>query len=141
MRLTLPGSLPLALSFALVGCGAAVDRADDVAIALHFTPPPHVGEVHCTVTLSDASGAPVAGADLELEGNMNHAGMVPVFATPVEVEDGRYETPIEFTMGGDWLVFVRGTLADGRVLDRVLPVDGVPSGGAPDDCCTATVEG
>jgi hypothetical protein len=79
------------------------------------------------VTLTGEGGEPVKGATLELEGNMNHAGMKPVFAEAREVKDGRYEADLEFTMGGDWFILVDGKLADGRKLRRKVDVKGVKS--------------
>jgi len=77
------------------------------------------------VSLRKASGEPLTGAQLEVEGNMNHAGMVPVFGTAKETEPGLYEAPIEFTMGGDWFFIVSGELASGRQIESVHDVPGV----------------
>ena len=65
---------------------------------------------------------------MKLEGNMNHAGMTPVFADARETEPGKYEAALEFTMGGDWFVLVNVTLADGRKLSRKVDVRGVKRG-------------
>ena len=58
---------------------------------------------------------------------MSHAGMRPVFSEARELEPGRYEAPIEFTMGGDWIILVRVTLPDGRKFQRQLDVKAVQS--------------
>jgi hypothetical protein len=78
-----------------------------------------------TLTLTDAAGRPVTGASIRVEGNMNHAGMKPVFADAHEGEAGRYTASLEFSMGGDWFLLVTGTLADGRKLERQIEVRGV----------------
>lgn len=109
-------------------CAPAREPAPDVAVSLAFDPEPHVGGTTCTVRLADGAGAPVRGADVRLEGNMNHAGMVPVFADAAEAAPGRYESPFEFTMGGDWFVVVSADLPDGRALERVVRVPGVLAG-------------
>jgi len=75
--------------------------------------------------LADEAGQPIEGADVELEGNMSHAGMVPVFAAAREVAPGQYEAQLEFTMGGDWFIVVRAALPDGRSLERTFDVPGV----------------
>lgn len=118
-------------------CGPAAELADDVDVALSFEPTPHVGDTTCEVRLTGPDGAPVEGATLEVEGNMNHAGMVPVFARPEEFSPGTYQAPFEFTMGGDWFVIVRAELADGRAVEEVLDVPGVPVDGSQGDapCC------
>lgn len=87
--------------------------------------PPQIGPATITVTLSNASGQPIEGAKVKLEGNMNHAGMVPVFAQAPEVAPGRYQADLEFTMGGDWFIQVRADLPDGRSMERAIDVPGV----------------
>jgi hypothetical protein len=87
--------------------------------------PPQIGPAKVTLLLYDARGQPLTGADVELEGNMSHAGMVPVFAPALEVAPGRYEAELEFTMGGDWFILVQANLADGRSMERQIDVPGV----------------
>jgi hypothetical protein len=87
--------------------------------------PAQIGPSTVTVTLMDANGVLIENADLELEANMSHAGMVPVFASAREVAPGRYEAPLEFTMGGDWFILVRSELPDGRSLERRVDLPGV----------------
>ncbi|MCB0181714.1 MAG: FixH family protein, partial [Anaerolineae bacterium] len=77
------------------------------------------------IQLTDEAGQPLAGAKVELEGNMSHAGMTPVFSQAKEIEPGQYEAPLEFTMGGDWFILVKVTLPDGRQLERQVDVPGV----------------
>jgi hypothetical protein len=78
-----------------------------------------------TVDLRDAAGEPITGATVEVEGNMNHAGMVPVLSEAQEVSPGHYQADLEFTMGGDWFILVRAQLPDGRSLERQVDVPGV----------------
>ena len=122
------GALAAALLLSAFACGTGdAGQRSDVAVDLAFEPPPAVGGTTCVVTLRDASGAPLAGADVRVEGNMNHAGMVPVFAEPRETEPGRYAGDFEFTMGGDWFVIVSAELADGSRVERTVDVPAVPS--------------
>ena len=79
------------------------------------------------LNLTDTDNRPISGAKIELEGNMSHAGMTPVFSEATETEPGRYEAPLEFTMGGDWFILVKATLSDGRTLERQIDVPGVGS--------------
>jgi hypothetical protein len=67
----------------------------------------------------------VAGAQITLEGNMSHAGMVPVFVEAREVEPGSYRATMDLSMGGDWVVLVHITLPDGRKLERQFEIKGV----------------
>lgn len=118
------------------GCGPAGSTNDTgVVVDVTFEPMARVGATTCSVRLVDPSGAPVAGADVAVEGNMNHAGMVPVFVDPTEHEPGVYTAPFEFTMGGDWFMVVSAELADGRTLEETIEVRGVtaPEGGGMHD--------
>ena len=120
----------LVVPLVLVGCG----RGDDGAKAggpatFHWDiepSPPKRGPATVTVHLEDEAGAPREGATLTVEGNMNHAGMRPVFSDLTETEPGTYVSDsFEFTMGGDWILTVRGTLSDGTSFEQVFDVDGV----------------
>jgi hypothetical protein len=84
-----------------------------------------VGPARVTVSASDGAGQPLSGAALRIEGNMAHAGMVPVFADARETAPGRYDAEMHFTMAGDWYLVVSGRLADGRRLERRFDVRGV----------------
>lgn len=118
--------LGLVLLLALVSCGRGGQDQPDVAVELAVEPePPRIGAATVTVTLRDAGGQPLSGAVVRLEGNMNHAGMVPVFADATEVAPGRYRAGIEFSMGGDWFILVHAELPDGRSLERQVDVPGV----------------
>ena len=66
---------------------------------------------------------------MELEANMNHAGMVPVFAKARETVPGRYEASLELTMGGDWFVIAHTTSATGLASETTLYLPGVRPGG------------
>ena len=86
--------------------------------------PPLVGDSDLSLELTDADGA-VQGAQVRVEGNMNHAGMKPSFADLKEVEPGRYMGTLEFTMGGDWFLLVTAKTPDGGTIERKIDVRGV----------------
>ena len=110
----------------LAGCDRGGKDLPDVAVDLAIEPqPPQLGPALIAVSLFDAEGQPITGAQVELEGNMNHAGMVPVFSQADEVAPGRYEGDLEFTMGGDWFILVRADLPDGRSMERKVDVPAV----------------
>ena len=108
----------IALLVALLsaGCGGTPPAAThDVQVTLEPAP---AGEAYLIAVVNDADGAPITDATVALEGNMNHAGMVPVLSEPVRDDadgtaDGRYRVPFEFTMLGDWIMSVTVTKADG----------------------------
>jgi len=81
--------------------------------------------VTITLRVTDVSGKPVTGARVTFEGNMSHAGMVPVVADAREVEPGRYLSTMELSMAGDWNVAAHVTLPDGRRLDQQFEIKGV----------------
>jgi copper(I)-binding protein len=131
-----------------VGC-QRVERApatDDSGVQIALQPVPL--EDAMVVVLTDAEGAPITDATVALEGNMNHAGMIPVLADAVADDadgsaDGRYRLPFTFTMLGDWIITVTVTQADGSAFsrnldvranaenfegDEILPMEEMPSG-------------
>ena len=79
-------------------------------------------QTRALVRLRDASGRPVRGARLQVEGHMTHPGMAPVIASAAERDAGIYEATIELTMPGNWTMVASGTLPDGRRLTRSLDV-------------------
>jgi len=115
----------LLLALAAASCSAGREGELGVSLASHSTPLA-VGATTFTLELT-ADGLPLQNAVVEVEGNMSHAGMVPVYATATELEDGRYEVDLELTMGGDWFLLVDATLPDGRSLQGVQDVPGVLS--------------
>jgi len=90
--------------------------------------PPAVGQATLLVRLSDQEGRPIEGATMSLRADMTHAGMAPVLEDAEEVGEGLYRVSFEWTMAGDWVITVSGTLEDGRTIRRELQVS-VPSGG------------
>jgi len=87
--------------------------------------PPREGQVTIMLRVTEASGQPLTGARIKLEGNMSHAGMTPVFADAAELEPGRYRANMELSMAGDWIVLVHVTLPDGVKVDREFEIKGV----------------
>lgn len=96
------------------------------ALHLHLIPPAAgMDGTGLTVYVADAAGMPVTDATVQVEGDMNHAGMVPVIGEPVADEadgaaDGFYHIPFQFTMMGDWILTVVVERADGTRLERQL---------------------
>ncbi len=122
--------LGLALCVAIFSIGCREGEAQpDIAFEYKFMPdPPRTGFATFSLRLADAAGKPINGARIDLEGNMSHAGMRPVFSEARELETGRYEAALEFTMRGDWIILVHITLPDGRRLQKELFINGVQSG-------------
>jgi hypothetical protein len=123
-------TLPLLL-VALHACvfGAACrphPASADVRIESTVVPaPPAVGAATLTLRLLDRSGKPIRGAKLEVEAHMSHPGMAPVVVQVTERSAGLYEAPLQFTMPGDWIVLVSGSLAGGEAVRHRIDVRGV----------------
>jgi hypothetical protein len=116
---------PAVLLF-LAGCHRTVDQASGVTIETNILPQPvRAGPVSVSMKVSDIHKRPVTGARIELEGDMSHAGMAPVFGAAKETEPGYYRGALDFTMAGDWVILLHVTLADGRKLERQVAVKGV----------------
>lgn len=103
-------------------------KPTDFTLAYEVSPlPARVGDVTITVRMTDASGKPIAGARISLEGNMSHPGMAPVLSEAREIAPGRYQSIMKLSMAGDWYVLVHVTLPDGRELDQQIEIKGVTS--------------
>lgn len=110
------------------GCRPTTGDQRQMQVDLALEPsPPTIGNAEVRVKLADVQGEPIEGAQVRLEGNMNHAGMKPSFADLREQEAGLYTGTIDFTMGGDWFILVSATTRDGRELEHQVDVPGVKS--------------
>ena len=117
------------VGFALMGCGriqnerftggvGALPPGIELKVAVSETASLRMGTpAEAQITLTENS-VPLSGATLTVEGNMTHAGMEPIFATATEVAPGDYRARLEWTMGGEWLLIVHGTLADGTTFEQ-----------------------
>jgi hypothetical protein len=84
--------------------------------------PVRVGPIVICFTLTDAVNHPVIGAGFEVEGDMSHAGMSPVFAQANEVQPGHYESHLSLGMAGDWVILLHGALRNGEKLERQFDI-------------------
>ena len=121
------------LAACLSGCRGEANAGDpELVMELAISPtPPGVGPARLIITLRDTSGAPMDGARILVEGNMSHAGMVPVLDTASADEGGRYYVPeFDFTMAGDWVLILEASLPDGRTarIQHPLRVARTPGG-------------
>jgi hypothetical protein len=107
-------------ALALTACqqpGDATPAPVDVRISMRVEPEPlAVGDATLIITLTDASGAPVDGAALNVHGDMDHEGMVPVIRETSDSANGEYRVPFEWTMGGGWIITVTVSLPAGGQL-------------------------
>jgi len=88
----------------LLGLTAACARGGSSAsiLANLSIMPGTVGTNDVRLQLSHADNTPVVGAQVQVIGNMNHAGMEPAIASLTETAPGVYEGVMELTMSGEW---------------------------------------
>jgi hypothetical protein len=74
-----------------------------------------LGESIIEIKVKDVkTGEAVEDARIQIEGNMSHPGMAPVFAKVLEIGDGVYKAQINFNMAGDWILTANVLAKDGR---------------------------
>jgi hypothetical protein len=111
---------------ALGGCHQAARERGDLVIESEISPQPlETGPVILNLTARDAAGRPVTGARIELEGDMSHPGMAPVFGKATEGGEGHYSGRVDLPMGGDWVILMHVTLVGGRKIERQIDLKGV----------------
>jgi len=115
-------------ALAATACSRASDAVKDISVQETITPHPvRTGKATITIQLADVSAKPVTHAKIDVEGDMSHPGMSPIFATATETSPGIYTAHLDFNMSGDWVVLSHIVLADGRKLERRIDVSGVES--------------
>jgi nitrogen fixation protein FixH len=105
-------SLLVALSVLLAACGSAATPADtgsskQATIKLETNPTPAVkGDVELIFTITDASGAPIEGAKVDV--NAEHPAMagMGMSGQATDQSGGKYSIKANFTDSGDWKVTV-----------------------------------
>jgi YtkA-like len=113
-------------AFAVLGCHQPAGASPGITIEESIAPQPvRTAEETISIRLADPAHQPVTGARIQVEGDMDHPGMAPLFADAHEVAPGRYTAPLHFTMPGDWVVLLHITLAGGQRIERQDPVRGV----------------
>ena len=120
---------PLILAFligailTLSACNRSEASAAAAGLQVTLTPDTTYPGSIMIVEITNDSGEPATDLAVSLEGNMTHAGMVPVLTESVwdgadGVEDGRYQVPFEFTMLGDWIITVKIERREGDPLSE-----------------------
>lgn len=80
-----------------------------------------VGETTLMLIVMDSDSKPLSNpGTLSVRGDMNHAGMVPVFAEAEAAIDGVFSLPFEWTMAGSWLVEASLKLPSGDVASETF---------------------
>ena len=74
--------------------------------------------VEFVFNLKDKDSNNISKAKIEIEANMNHSGMVPVFTEAKYLEGPTYKSTFKLTMHGEWILFLTITLPDGKVVKK-----------------------
>lgn len=104
--------LLLAISMTLSTCGETTSpttftqTAGSLSATLNVVPYPPVPmeETTLELTLRDADGQPVTGADVRFDLTMPAMEMPPNRPEATEEEDGIYQAQALFTMAGEWQI-------------------------------------
>ena len=118
----------VAIALTMAGCRKPRNPSQDVSVDETITPQPvRAGEETISLRLADANRQPLTHARIQVEGDMDHPGMTPVFSDAEETAPGSYRALLTFSMGGDWVLLLHIALADGRKIERQWNVRGVES--------------
>jgi YtkA-like len=110
----------------ITACSKRVESSPAIAIEQEISPQPvRVGTATVAFRLTDAAAKPASGARITLEADMSHPGMAPVFGEAQEVSPGRYQSHLEFSMAGDWVILLHIKLSSGQKVERQMDVRGV----------------
>ena len=113
---------------AIAGCRKPVDSGTEISMTAHLDPQPvRIGQENIIIRLTDSSARPVSQAKIQIEADMSHPGMSPVFADAREQDAGSYLATLNFNMAGDWVVLAHIKLPGGKKLERQVSVPGVRS--------------
>ena len=108
--------------FLMLGCDRQSASSSAVLMVYQVIPQPaRVGSTEINLVLRDANSRPLTGVHVNLEADMSHPGMAPVFGESTEIGGGRYQGRINFTMPGDWVVGRRDAAerAEDRAANRI----------------------
>ena len=105
-------NLIVALSVLLAACGSAATPADtsspgQVNIKLETSPSPAAkGDIELIFTITDASGAPIEGAKVDV--NAEHPSMAGMGMSGQATEQGggKYSIKANFSDSGDWVLTI-----------------------------------
>lgn len=122
-RFLFPVFLITLLAVGLAACrqSAAPDDASIVVTLVTEPADPVVGQGTMLITIADDDGSPLPNAAVEVRGDMAHAGMAPVITKADNAGNGTYRSTFDWSMGGDWVITVTATLADGRHTTQEFP--------------------
>jgi hypothetical protein len=114
----------------LVGCSR---RGAEVTVTWTIDPPRPLAGVESVVRLDvrNSDGTPATGLRLQCAAQMSHPGMAPIISPVVERSPGTYETRLQLSMAGDWVLVASGELPDGRSMTSSFRIPDVQPAKTP----------
>ena len=107
-------------------CRRAARPEPGIIVKSQIAPrPARVGPATVTIQMKDIAAKPVSRATIQVEADMSHPGMSPVFGEAEEIGPGSYQARTDFSMPGDWVVLFHIQLPDGQKIERQMDVRGV----------------
>jgi hypothetical protein len=106
------------------GCSRVSQETETTGVQVELVEPlfpAAVGKETLNIRVFAADNQPIDNAKINVRGDMTHAGMVPILAETENGDKGLYQVPIEWAMGGDWILTVQVTLPDGTVVEKTFP--------------------
>lgn len=100
------------LSVLATACGSAGAPADTVSsnpvnINAETSPAPAVmGDIEVILTITDASGSPIEGAQVDVSADHTDMTGMTMGGAAMEQDAGRYAINANFSMSGNWLLTV-----------------------------------
>ena len=126
--------LPIIILLILLttACRQQQISSSDIALDLAVTDL-LVGESTLLITVRDADGNAVQNpGTLSVRGDMDHAGMIPVFGESKTAVDGVFTVPFQWTMAGGWIVEASLKLDSGDVVTQNFNLEIMREAGADD---------
>lgn len=92
-----------------------------------------VGETTLLISVRDQDGNAIANpGSLNLRGDMDHAGMIPVFADASTSIEGVFTLPFQWTMAGGWILEASLQLDSGELVTQRFNLEIMSEAGAND---------
>ncbi len=112
MRKIIFMSVLVILAVVLAACGGAATPADtsssgQVNIKLETNPNPAVkGDIELTFTITDASGAPIEGAKVDVAAEHPAMAGMGMSGLATDLGGGKYSIKANFSDSGDWVLTI-----------------------------------
>jgi hypothetical protein len=104
---------------------AATETASGASVQIEMVTEPdpiQTGAGTLLITARGPDGTPADVVRIDVRGDMNHAGMQPVFGSAESAVEGVFRVPFNWSMAGDWILEVTAALRDGSTASQRFDV-------------------